>query len=288
MLGVVLLSVATAVAVTAILVATRRRWPGALAAWVAYLILIGPTSGIVPFGRLRGVVDRYTYVACLGWAMVAGGAFAIGWRAWRDGRAAGFGPPGGRRPPGDPAHVERAQLAPSRGLAGRGDALDARADRRSRVAVGSVKPRDGPRQAPGLRRRRDPVSRGSSVVAGRAGCLPEPRPRPRGRAEARRGGGAVPPAGGVRPGWAEGYLDLGTALYNSGETSEAVDAFTRAVELDPSSVRAHESLGTALWRQGREAEAAEHFRRAAALGSSTPHGHDLAVPRPGADAPGGS
>ena len=56
------------------------------------------------------------------------------------------------------------------------------------------------------------------------------------------------------------------------------------MELDPSSVRAHESLGTALWRQGREAEAAEHFRRAAALGVGDPAGQDLAVPRPGADA----
>ena len=38
MVGAVLPSMATAVAVTAILIATRRRWPGALAAWVAYLI----------------------------------------------------------------------------------------------------------------------------------------------------------------------------------------------------------------------------------------------------------
>jgi Flp pilus assembly protein TadD len=92
----------------------------------------------------------------------------------------------------------------------------------------------------------------------------------------------------LRPGSAEGHLDLGTVLYNIGQTSEAVAAFTRAVELDPRSVRAHESLGTALWRQGREAEAAEHFREAAALGSASPYGHDLAVRRPGAAAPGGS
>ena len=290
MLGVVLLSVATAVAVTAILIATRRRWPGALAAWVAYLILIGPMSGIVPFGRLRGVVDRYTYVACLGWAVVAGGALVIGWRAWRDGRSsAAASVPAGRRPRGDPAHVGRAQLAPGGGLAGRGDALDARAAHRSRVAGGAVQPRDGPRQAPRLRRRRDPVPRGHALVAGPAGRLPEPRPRPGGRPEVRRGGGAVPSAGGAcgRAGRRATSTSARPST-TSDETSEAVAAFTRAVELDPRSVRAHESLGTALWRQGREAEAAEHFRRAAALGSATPHGHDLAVPRPGADAPGGS
>jgi Flp pilus assembly protein TadD len=68
----------------------------------------------------------------------------------------------------------------------------------------------------------------------------------------------------------------------------AVASLTRAVELDPKSVRAHESLRTALWRLGREAEAAGHFQRAAALGSTTPRGHDLAVPQPGAAAAGGS
>jgi hypothetical protein len=64
--------------------------------------------------------------------------------------------------------------------------------------------------------------------------------------------------------------------------------FARAVELDPTSIRAHESLGTALWRQGRDAEAGEHFRRAAALGAATAPGGDLGVPPPGADAPTGS
>src|SRR5262245_25963058 len=42
MLVPVLLSGATAAAITAMLVATRRRWPGALAAWIAYLILLAP------------------------------------------------------------------------------------------------------------------------------------------------------------------------------------------------------------------------------------------------------
>ncbi len=89
MLGAVLLSAVTAAAITGVLFAMRRRWPGALAAWIAYLILLGPMSGIVPFGRLRGAVDRYTYVACLGWALVVGGAIVVSWRAARGGRGAG-------------------------------------------------------------------------------------------------------------------------------------------------------------------------------------------------------
>jgi tetratricopeptide (TPR) repeat protein len=66
-------------ALTILAVALRRRWPAVLAAWVTYLVLIAPTSGLVPHGRLRGAVDRYTYVACLGWAMLAGAAVAAAW-----------------------------------------------------------------------------------------------------------------------------------------------------------------------------------------------------------------
>jgi superkiller protein 3 len=91
----------------------------------------------------------------------------------------------------------------------------------------------------------------------------------------------------LRPGWAEGHLDLGTVLYNVDDMDGAVASFTRAVELDPKSARAHESLGTALWRLGRKDEAARHFQRAALLGPA-PEGHDLDVPRPGAAPAGGS
>ena len=97
MLAGVLLSAVMAAASRAVLVAMRRRWPGALAAWIAYLILLGPMSGILPFGRLRGAVDRYTYVACLGWALVAGGAVALAWRPGRGACEPVPSGPGGRR-----------------------------------------------------------------------------------------------------------------------------------------------------------------------------------------------
>jgi hypothetical protein len=289
MLGAVALSVMTAVAVTAILIATRRRWPGALAAWLAYLILISPMSGIVPFGRLRGVVDRYTYVACLGWAVVAGGALVIGWRTWRDGRAGGV-----RVSLAGGALV--AILLAWATLSWRqaavwqdGVSLWARAlvtvpdsaVARSNLGTALARRRDYAGAVVQYREatRHWPNEPGAFLNLGRA------------LAADRKFDEAVAPflrLVELRPGWADGHLDLGTVFYNLGRTGEAVAAFTRAVELDPGSVRGHESLGTALWRQGREAEAAEHFRRAAALGSSTASDHDLAVPGPGADAPGGS
>lgn len=293
MLAGVLLSAVTAVAITGVLVARRHRWPGALAVWIAYLILLGPMSGIVPFGRLRGAVDRYTYVACLGWALVAGGAVAVGWRsrrARRDGGASRF----------------RLDLVAAGALV-------------PVVLVWSVVSwrqaaiwRDGVTLwtravavAPG-----SPVARsnlGTALAARRdfSGAAAQYREAARewsthpgafqnlGRALAADGrfAEAVEPFRRLvelRPRWAEAHLDLGTVLYNLGEVDGAVASLTRAVELDPKSARAHESLGTALWRLGREAEAAGHFQRATALGSTTPRDHDLAVPRPGAAAAGGS
>jgi tetratricopeptide (TPR) repeat protein len=66
-LGVVVLSIA--------LFLTRRRWPGLLAAWVSYVLLIAPTSGIVSIGSML-VADRYSYLATMGGYVVAGGGVA--------------------------------------------------------------------------------------------------------------------------------------------------------------------------------------------------------------------
>jgi tetratricopeptide (TPR) repeat protein len=289
MLSAVLLSGATAAAITGVLVAMRRRWPGALAAWVAYLILLGPMSGIVPFGRLRGAVDRYTYVACLGWALVAGGAVALGWGAFREGRASRLGSAllGGA--------LVAVLLAWSIGSWRQaavwqdGVTLWTRA-----VAVVPHSPVARSNLGTALAARRD----FSGAAAQYREAAREWRSQPGalqnlGRALAADGrlAEAVEPFRRLvelRPGWAEAHLDLGTVLYNLGELDEAVAAFSRAVELAPGSVRAHESLGTALWRQGRKAEAARHLQRAALLGSMTPRELDPAVPRPGAVGADGS
>jgi protein O-mannosyl-transferase len=80
------LAVATVVGITAVALAVRRRWPAILVAWLAYAIILAPMSGLVPFGRLLGVVDRYSYAATIGWAIAAGGAVAMAWEAWAAGR----------------------------------------------------------------------------------------------------------------------------------------------------------------------------------------------------------
>ncbi len=59
--------------ITLALILLRRRWPGALLAWAVYLIILLPVSGLVHFGP-QLAADRYSYLACLGWALLAGGA----------------------------------------------------------------------------------------------------------------------------------------------------------------------------------------------------------------------
>jgi Tfp pilus assembly protein PilF len=66
-------SAAVVVALTAALVSLRRRWPAALAAWIAYAVALTPVLGLVQVWR-QIVAERYSYLACLGFALLGGGA----------------------------------------------------------------------------------------------------------------------------------------------------------------------------------------------------------------------
>ena len=59
-----LLAIAGAVAVTALLVRERKRHPGLLAAWVAYLLMLAPVSGVVTTG-MQVAADRYGYLTMM-------------------------------------------------------------------------------------------------------------------------------------------------------------------------------------------------------------------------------
>lgn len=64
------------VAITAALVALRRRCPGALAAWSIYVLMLLPVSNLLINIDPQVVADRYSYLSCLGWALLAGAAVA--------------------------------------------------------------------------------------------------------------------------------------------------------------------------------------------------------------------
>lgn len=71
----------------AILVAmTWKRWPALAGAAVTYVALLFPVLGIFAAGP-QAVGDRYSYLACLGWALLAGAAVAWPWSGSRVVRA---------------------------------------------------------------------------------------------------------------------------------------------------------------------------------------------------------
>jgi tetratricopeptide (TPR) repeat protein len=71
-------------AVVAVLM--RRRWPAFTAVCLVYAITLAPVLGFFHNGP-QAVADRYSYLACLGWALLVGAAAAHAWAGARVVRA---------------------------------------------------------------------------------------------------------------------------------------------------------------------------------------------------------
>jgi protein O-mannosyl-transferase len=61
------------------------RWPAATVLWLYYVIVLLPLSHLVKLGR-QAAADRYSYVACMGWAILAGAGLLAAWQASASGR----------------------------------------------------------------------------------------------------------------------------------------------------------------------------------------------------------
>jgi len=72
-----ILSYALVLAITAMAMALRRRSPGLSAAWTSYAVILLPVVGIFQNGP-QIAADRYTYLASLGWAILAGAGIFSG------------------------------------------------------------------------------------------------------------------------------------------------------------------------------------------------------------------
>jgi tetratricopeptide (TPR) repeat protein len=71
-----LAAAAAVIAVSAALLWLRRRWPAGLAVWLSYLLLLAPVSGLTQSGP-QLVAARYSYLACLGFALLGGAAVVL-------------------------------------------------------------------------------------------------------------------------------------------------------------------------------------------------------------------
>ncbi len=71
------------VLVTVGLILLRKRWPAGLAIWIVYGVLLSPVLGFTQAGP-QFVADRYSYLSCTGFALLAGAA--VLWVAQRRAR----------------------------------------------------------------------------------------------------------------------------------------------------------------------------------------------------------
>lgn len=239
---------ALALAAASALAARRERWPAGLAAFSYYAITLAPVIGLFRSGY-QTFADRYTYLPCLGWALLSGAGLSFLARAWRE-----------RRPEGGAFVPSCFGAALLLGL------------------LASLTLRQIPawRDSPRLWRHVLGLNAASTVARpnlasalfeqGRADeavlYLEEQLEIYPGDEESRRMLSRI-----IAGTWraeadlAKIHVDLGADLIEQGESEKGVWHFARAAQLDPSLWQASHNLGLALYRAGRIEDAIREYER---------------------------
>src|SRR5436309_3994400 len=248
-----LLSYGGVVAITSLAWVCRRRWPGLPAAWLAYVVILLPVLGIFQSGP-QIAADRYTYLAGLGWAILAGASLLSPWR----------------RPPflftGLAACVlfglgiltwNQVQVwHDSEKLWASALAIDPKSSM-AHFNFGNMLAQQGKpteasehyRQALQIKPDHADAQNNWGLALANQGKLAE-------------AGDHFRQALQIKPDSAEAHNNWGLALANQGKLAEASDHFRQALQIKPHSAEIHTNLGLALAQQGNSAEASDHFRQA--------------------------
>jgi hypothetical protein len=209
-----------------VVILSRRQWPALAAVWAAYIAILLPVVGIIHNGP-QLVADRYTYLSCLGWAVLAGAAVAAMWGT--------RGEWGGRlRRASTGALV--ASVVATLGFLTWGQAqvwrdsetlwtqaLSASPSAQAHNHLGVTFALDG--------RRDEAVWQFMEALR-------------------------------MWPAFPEAHISLGAVLASEGRLPEAVAHYEIALRINPRLAKAHNNMGEALAGQGSPEVAIEHFRRA--------------------------
>src|SRR5947208_3390586 len=263
-----ILSSGLVLAITALVLVLRRRVPGLLATWLAYIVVLLPVLGIFQIG-LQIAADRYTYLAGLGWAILAGAGLLSCWRTSRGSKT------------GTPAALLVAGVAicvvvglgvltwnkvqvwrDSEKLWSHAAGIDPDSpvaqnhfgyelDRRGKLAEAI----DHYRQALRIKPDYALAHTNWGAALGRQGKPAEAIDHYR---QALR----------IKPGDALAHTHWGVELAKQGKLAEAIEHFQEALRIKPEDALAHTNLGLALTLQGKLAEPFEHLQRAAKVNAS--------------------
>src|SRR5881296_369227 len=222
------LSYGLVLATTGIALALRRRVPGLSAAWSAYVVVLLPVLGIVQIGS-QIAADRYTYLASLGWAILAGAGLGSSWRTSSRSRT------------GTPTALPLAGIAT--GVV---------------VALGVLTWSQAQVWHDSERLWTHALATGYDSVAAQNNLGRElvGQGKPAEAIEHFR------QALRIKPDLAEAHNNWGMALDLQGKLPEAIEHFREALRIEPDLAIAHANWGVVLARQGKPAEATEHFQQA--------------------------
>ena len=248
-----LLSYAAVLAITVLALAVRHRVPGLPVAWLAYIIILLPVLGIFQNGP-QVAADRYTYLAGMGWALLAGagllcasrrlpflsaglalvllgGLGSLTWsqtRIWHDSETLW-------------SHAVAIDPSSPLGEYNWGLALD----RQGKVTEAIERYQAALRLNPNYADAHNSVGAALANQGKVAEAIEHYQTALR-----------------LRPDFAEAHGNLGAALAQQGMLAEANDRYRQALQIKPDYADAHGNWGNALARQGKLAEANEHYRQA--------------------------
>jgi protein O-mannosyl-transferase len=252
-----LISFAVVLLVTAVVIVGHRRWPALAAAWVGCIVMLSPVIWVPQIAA-----DRYTYLACAGWALLGGASLAAGWRycqqynidaritvslaglgvavvaalgvltwnqvkVWRDSETLW-------------AHAVAAWPS-SRSYYKLGEILAERGDWAKAIENFEAALRINPRNTD--------AHTAFGFVFAIQGRLTDALEQ-------------FDDALRIAPRFAKAHTGLGLVFARQGKLSEASDHFRRALESAPGDTQAHINLGLILKKQGQSGEAVAHFRQA--------------------------
>jgi Tfp pilus assembly protein PilF len=258
----------------------RRTYPAVAAAFAAYIVMALPTAGVLHQGQLHAACDRYSYLPCLGFAVLFGAALGRGragvvlaalwlaglgaasWRqcaVWRD--SATLWTAASERAPGLLARGELGAALIGAGETTEGIILlrrtieDPAAPSTVYVNLGAALRKRGRESSAREVWRRGLAAAPSAELSALLGAsLAED--------DIATATGLLDSALLAEPGHASWRVDLGDALARAGRGAEARRQYAAALELEPGLGRAHNNLGLLLARGGSPAAALIHYRTA--------------------------
>jgi protein O-mannosyl-transferase len=233
-----LLSAGIVLLVTGVALASRRRWPGLLAVWISYALMLFPVAGIFHKGH-QIAADRYTYLPGIGWAVLAGGAVVLALA-----RTGSIRP--GRRAL---VAVLPFSIVPL-------------------LAFATWRQVEIWRDGVTLWRHAVQLDPASPIAVLNLGW------QLRIRGELAESVEQSQRALLLRPDYEEAYLNLGLARAAQGRVAEAERHLRRALEIAPRSASAHADLGSLLEAQGRLDDALKHLQLAIQLDPLSSRAHN--------------